>query len=270
MHDQDYWQKQGNQALYPDILWSRPENKAGAGKLSIVGGNANAFSAPGIAYDVALQAGAGVVQVLLPDAIRKTVKYILPDAEYGSSNPSGSFSKLALSQFTQASSWSDMALIAGDLGRNSETAALLESYVQIHNGLVTITQDAADYFKETPSLVVDRPNTLLVLTVAQLQRIFIATPSITPITYSMSSSALAEALHEYTLEHPVAIMTLHNGFVFVSYGGSVVTSPAESNPPEDAWRIKTAAKAAVYWMQSPDKIFESIVTSLLSHKSDIE
>ena len=175
---------------------------------------------------------------------------------------SGSFSKQALSQFMQTSSWSDMTLIAGDLGRNSETATLLESYVQTYTGPVTITQDAADYFKETPSLVVDRPNTLLVLTLAQLQRIFIATPSITPITYSMSSVALAEALHEYTIEHPIAIMTLHNGLVFAAHEGRIVTSPTESNPPEDAWRVKTASKASVYWMQNPNKLFESVATSL--------
>ena len=57
----DYWQKQADEPLFPDILWSRPENKAGAGKLAIVGGNAHAFSAPGMAYDMTLQAGAGVV-----------------------------------------------------------------------------------------------------------------------------------------------------------------------------------------------------------------
>lgn len=265
--NRDYWQKQTSEPLFPDILWSRPENKAGAGKLAIIGGNAHGFSAPGTAYDVALQTGAGVVQVLLPDAIRKTVKYVLPDAEYAPSNRSGSFSQQALSQFLQTSSWSDMVLIAGDLGRNSETATLLESYVQQFSGLIAITQDAADYFKETPSLVVDRPNTLLVVSLAQLQRIFIATPSITPITYSMSTAALVEALYEYTIERPVTIITLHNGFVFVAHAGRIVTTAAVSNPPEDAWRIKTASKASVYWMQNPNRPFEAVTTSLLAESS---
>lgn len=264
----DYWQKQGDEPLFPDILWSRPENKGGAGKLAIIGGNAHAFSAPGIAYDVALQAGAGVVQVLLPDAIRKTVKHILPDAGYAASNPSGSFANKALDELTRISSWSDMVLVAGDLGRNSETATLLEKFVDVYTGSVVITQDAADYFKETPSLVVDRPDTMLVVTLSQLQRIFIATPSIIPITYTMSVSALAEALHEYTLEHQATIVVLHDELVYIAHNGQIITSKVASNPPDESWRVKTAARAAVFWMHSPTMPMQAAVSSLSNTAPD--
>ncbi len=261
----DYWQKQVDEPLFPDILWSRPENKSGSGKLAIIGGNANAFSAPGIAYDAALQSGAGALQVLLPDAIRKTVKHILPDAGYAVSNPSGSFAGKALDELIRISSWSDAVLVAGDLGRNSETAILLEKYVQIYTGLVVITKDAVDYFIETPSLVVDREHTVLVMTLAQLQRVFIATPSITPITYSMSVGALAEALHEYTLEHQTAIVVLHGNLVYIAHGGQVVTTKADSsNPPDDNWRVRTAARAAVFWMQAPATPLKAVASSLVT------
>ena len=39
--------------FFPDLLWSRPENKFHAGKLLIVGGNAQAALAPAQAYMLA-------------------------------------------------------------------------------------------------------------------------------------------------------------------------------------------------------------------------
>jgi NAD(P)H-hydrate repair Nnr-like enzyme with NAD(P)H-hydrate dehydratase domain len=154
--DHTYWLKQSEKSLFPDILWSRPESKAGAGKLLIVGGNLHGFSAPGNAYNESLEAGAGVVRVVMPDALRKIVKFLLPDADYAPSTPSGSFAKSALDILLSSAQWSDCTLIAGDVGRNSETAMLLESFVKHYAGILVITRDAADYFRESPQAVIDR------------------------------------------------------------------------------------------------------------------
>ena len=51
----------------------------------------------------------------------------LEDGEYAPSTPSGSFSTQALGELQAMANWADGTLIAGDIGRNSETAILLEN-----------------------------------------------------------------------------------------------------------------------------------------------
>ena len=260
MHE--YWLRQTNDSpLFPDILWSRPESMAGAGKLVVIGGNAHAFGAPGIAYQAALEAGVGVCRVLLPDAVKKIVRGILPDADFAPSTPSGSFAKQSLSELLSVSSWGDCTLIAGDVGRNSETAILLENFVKNYQGLLAITHDGMDYFRETPLQVMDRPDTLVVLSLSQLQKCFINTPTITPITYSMSTPQLVEALHSYTDTHSACIITKHNDLLFVAQAGKVATQKCE----DKIWRTKTAARASVFWLQNPSKQFEAVVSSLIDN-----
>ena len=249
-----YWLKQGTEPLFPDILWSRPESKSGAGRLSIIGGNSHGFGAPGIAYNASTEAGIGAVQVVMPDAIKKIVKGLLPDAEFAPSTPSGSFSRQALDSLH----WGDCSLLAGDTGRNSETAVLFEAFVKKYSGLLTITQDAVDFFKETPKDLVDRPNTLIVLSLSQLQKLFMFTPTITPIILSMSVVQLVEALHDYTLEHFATIITKHNDLIFVASGGQV----SSTKDTRKIWRVETASRASVFWLQNPGQTFEAVTSSI--------
>ncbi len=94
--DKPYWINRPSKPLFPDLLWSRPENKRQAGKLLIVGGNAHGFAAAGEAYADAGEAGIGTARVLLPDSLQKTVGKIFEAGEYAPSTPSGSFSRRAL------------------------------------------------------------------------------------------------------------------------------------------------------------------------------
>ncbi len=85
------WLKQDhNHPLFPELLWSRPENRLHAGKLLIIGGNLHGFAAPATAFSAASKAGIGSQRVLLPDAIRKVVGNFMPEADFGTSTPSGS------------------------------------------------------------------------------------------------------------------------------------------------------------------------------------
>lgn len=256
--DHTFWSKQESEPLFPDILWSRPESKNNAGKLIIIGGNSHAFSAPAVAFNIGEQTGAGTIEVLLPDAIKKIVHSLLPSAHYAPSTPSGSFARQSLDTIMQLAQWSDLALLSGDFGRNSETAIVLETFIKSFSGKLCITHDAVDYFKETPLHIVDRDNTLIALSMSQLQKFFIHTPTITPILLSMGSFELAKALHDYTLKHQACIITKHNDLIFVAHNGRISTTLDD----EKIWRVATAAKAGVFWMQSPNKIFESVTTSV--------
>lgn len=55
----DFWQVQSDKLLFPEIEWSKPEQKAFAGKLLIIGGGAGQFRSLALAYENALRAGAG-------------------------------------------------------------------------------------------------------------------------------------------------------------------------------------------------------------------
>ena len=255
----EYWLKQSGKPLFPDILWSRPETKSGAGKLLIIGGNQYGFGATGQAYAESERAGIGVVDVLLPDAVRKVAGSLLPDAEFAPSTPSGSFAHASLEAMLRLSQWADASLLAGDLGRNSETAIVLEEYVRTYDGLLIITQDAVEYFRETPLILIDRQRTCVVVSLSQLQKLFINSPHIAPITLGMGTAQLAEALHDYTNKHAASIITLHNDLLFVAHDGMVSTTHCN----EQVWRMKYAARAAVFLLQSPAKPFEALTSAVI-------
>jgi hypothetical protein len=259
---EDFWQKQtADNPLFPAILWSRPETKMGAGKLLIIGGNSFGFAAPGQAYAAAATAGVGVQRVLLPEALRPIVGSHMLEAEFAPNNPSGSFSHQALDAMLLHSHWADCVLLAGELGRNSETAITLEKFTKKYSGLLTITRDAADYFLKTPEDILDRGNTLIVVSIEQLQKLAAAAHYNEPILFSMGASLLASWLHTFSLQHKAHLVLCHDYHYFVASQGRVISQLCPSE--EKIWRVTTAARASVFWLQNPTKAFEAIATSFL-------
>ena len=75
-----YWQKQSqSKPLFPDVAWSKPEQRSRAGHLGIIGGNKLGFAGVAEAYATAMQAGVGKATVLLPDALKNTVPTTILD-----------------------------------------------------------------------------------------------------------------------------------------------------------------------------------------------
>ncbi len=258
---QEYWLKQSiDQPLYPDLLWSRPENKLQAGKLLIIGGNSQGFAAAGEAFSTASQAGIGTSRVLLPNSLQKTIGQIFEAGEFAASTPSGSFSREALADYLDLSLWSDGVLLAGDLGRNSETAILLEAYLDKYNGPVTITRDVVTYFNELPTSVLTRPNTLLVMSMSQLQKLAVSARFPMAFTLGMDLLRLIDNLHEFTKRYEVNIITKHLDTLVVAVKGQISTTKLT----EDCkiWRLKVATYAAVWQLQNPSKPFEAFTTAV--------
>jgi hypothetical protein len=259
----DYWFKQTeDKPLFPDLQWSRPENRTLAGKLLIVGGNAQGFAAAGTAYGEAIRAGVGTARVLLPDSLQKNVGRVFEAGEYAPSTPSGSFGRRALAELLSLSQWSDGTLIAGDLGRNSETAILLDQFADKYDGQLTITQDAADYFTKTPRGLLSRPDTLLVISFAQLQKLAASAGFTTAFKFDTDLLQLIEALHNFSREFEgIHVITKHLENIFVAVNGQVSTTKLKVDP--EIWRVKTAAHAAVWWLQNPAKPFEALTTAAI-------
>lgn len=261
--ERDYWLRQApGKPLFPELEWSRPENRQQAGRLLIAGGNLHGFAAPAEAYDAAVKAGIGTARVLLPDAVQKIVGRVLENGEFAPSTPlSGSFSQKALNDFLAYSAWADAVLLAGDFGRNSETAILLEKFLSKFPAAVTLAKDAADYATSAPHAVLGRPETLLVVSFSQLQRLGTAAKFPRAALFSMDLLRLVEWLHDFTLAHQPYIVTKHLDNILVAAHGRVSSTKLIADL--QVWRVRTAAHASVWWLQNPAKPFEALTTSVL-------
>lgn len=259
--DNTHWRKQTiDKPLFPDLIWSRPENKQLAGKLLIIGGNVHGFSAPAEAYQASIKAGIGTTRALVPDSLQKTMGRAFEAGIFAPSTPSGSFSQKALAVALDEAAWADGVLIAGDLGRNSETAILLEQLAVKYPGQLTITKDAADYFVSTPKALLGRDSTLLVVSFAQLQKLAVAMRFTMAFTFSMDFLQLTEALHQFTQQYHIHVIVKHLQNIFVATDGEVSATTLKND--EETWRVKTAAYASVWWLQNPSKTFEALSTSV--------
>lgn len=262
--ERTYWHKQRpDEPLYQDLLWSRPENKRTAGKLLIIGGNVHGFAAAGEAFAAAQAAGIGTARVLLPDVLQKVVGSHFETAEFAPSTPAGSLSQAALAAALEQAAWADGTLVAGDLGRNSETAILLEKFLSKQAGLSILTKDAADYAINLTATLTNRQNTYLVISVAQLQKLFITAKSPFAITFSMDLLHMVDALHGFTEKHSIGLIVKHLDMVFAAKNGQVSTTPTDLDNEEN-WRVAAAAQASVWLLQNPAKPFEALTTSLIN------
>lgn len=260
--DYDYWLKQtASKPLFPELEWSRPENKLHAGKLLIVGGNAHGFAAPAEAYAESTKAGIGTARALLPQSVQKIVGIIIDNADFAPATPSGSFSQRALAELLDASMWADGVLFAGDLGRNSETAIVIEKFLAKCPLPIVLTKDAVDYCVSAPHAILDRKQTTLVLSFSQLQRLGIASKVVQPLRFTMDLVRLTAWLHEYTARFAPNIIVKHADTIIVAVDGQVSTTKITKERP--LWRLKAATQASVWWIQNPRKPFAALTTSVL-------
>ena len=261
MHD--YWkQQQPTKPLFPDIEWSKPEQKSSRGRLGIIGGNKLGFAGVAESYSTALNTGAGEVRVLLPDCLRKSIPTSMTDVIFAPCNPSGSLSRDALPDLTALGTWASCLLLAGDAGRNSETAIAYSDLIRNYTGQLVITRDAVDLVKNDSEALVNRPNTTLIVSFAQLQKMFQAVYYPKMLTFSMQLLQLVEAVHKFTVTYPVTIAVLHRDTLIVAHDGEVVTTKWET--PLAIWRGITAARAATYLMWTPSQPLGAIATSLVT------
>lgn len=261
-----YWQQQTpEKPLFPDIEWNKPERRDQAGKLGIIGGNKLGFASVAESYTLAFETGVGDARVLLPDVLKRAIPTSITDTIFGASNPSGSLAREALTSMNALGAWADGILLIGDAGRNSETALVYDDFISSYTGQLTITRDAIDLVKNNTSLLVERPDTLLIASFAQVQKLFQSVYYPKILTFSMHLTQLIEALHKFTITYPVTIVTLHRDTLIIANGGSVVTQAWDN--PMMIWRGAMATRAATYWLWTPTKPLEAVSSSILTKKS---
>ena len=255
-----YWRRQtATKPLYPDIEWSKPGRQDQAGKLAIIGGNKLGFAAIAESYQTAGDTGAGQVRVVLPDCLKKSLP-LITDAIFAACTPSGSLSRDAQPELAAAAAWADAVLLIGDAGRNSETAVTYEQFIREYQGHLTVTRDAIDLVKNNASLLVERPDTVLVASFAQIQKLFQAVYYPKMLTFSMQLMQLVEALHKFTLTYPCTIVTLHREHLIIASGGEVVSQAWDQ--PMAIWRGSVATRAACYWLWNPADAVGAVTASV--------
>ena len=261
-----YWHQQTTEApLFPDIEWQKPEQRSRRGRLGIVGGNKLGFAGIAESYQTALTAGAGEVRVLLPDCLRKSIPSSMTDVVFGDCNQSGGLSRDALDELRALGNWSTTVLLAGDAGRSSETALVYSDFIREYTGPLVITRDAIDLVRNDSDALANRSETTLVLSFAQLQKLFQSVYYPKVLTFSMQLMQLVEAVHKFTITYPITLAVLHRDTLIVAHGGEVTSTKWDN--PMAIWRGQTAARAASYQMWTPTQPLEALTASLITSRT---
>lgn len=247
-----------DEPAFPDVLWSRPENRRHAGKLLIIGGHKQEFNEVSAAYSAALKAGAGTVRVILPDSLQKTLHKLFPEAEYAASTPIGSFSRQALGTLLDAAEWADAVLLAGDFGRNSESAVLLESFIEKYAGKLALAGDSIDYFLQKPGKLTGRQESLIIGSLPQIQKL--AAPNL--IQQNADLIKVVEQVSDWISQTSLAAVTIHSNQAIAAVKQQISTSAVKTSAPD----VKLAAYATVWWLQQPEKPFEALTSAVFCYQ----
>ena len=97
------------------------------------------------------------------------------------------------------------------------------------------------------------------LDLKSLQKLAINAHSMHPIHRGMQLNQLVDALHKITLEWKLSILTNHESTVVIANQGQVSTTALD----DLAEVSNLAPSSSVFWLQNPDKPFESITSSLV-------
>lgn len=248
---------QTTEPLYPNMIWSRPENKQGAGKLLIIGGQAQEFITVAQTYTAAEKAGAGSIRVILPVSTRSVTK-MLPNIEYAPANPSGSFARAALAELLEAAQWSDAVLLAGDMGKNSETSLLLESLITSYSGLLIINQSALESITIDAHQLYARDNTIVVITREQLQKTGIDLGFEKPVTSRTGNPEFGDILHTMIETNAASIVVIDEQNIWTAADKLV----ALTHKKTVSQISEISAASAVWSMQNPQKIAQALSTAV--------
>ncbi len=249
------WQKQtADKPLFEDLLWSRPENKKYAGKLLIIGGQSGEFQNISSAYSFAREAGAGYIRLLTPESLRKITENI-EGAEFAPSNKSGGFAKTALAQFFDLSQWADHVLLAGDLGKNSETTVILDGFLLKGPKPITISQntfqslgiDFDRLLQMALTLIVDR---------SVFQKIGKAVGTHVPITSLTTYESMGEIIQNISARSKANLVITDEEHIWAAAKGKLVST--RSKPVGIS---ALSAYCAVWQMQNPGKPLEALSTA---------
>lgn len=268
--DLSYWQKQSaTSPLYADLAWNLPEQKTG--HVAVIGGNINNFVTPiRVSETLANLFPIETVSTILPDAIEKQLPP-LPNLIFTPSTTSGSFAKSA--KLRDATSSVNASLIIGDLSRNAETAIAIADTITAEDSsddahhLLVIARDSVDLLAPEATRWLNRPNTIVIASILQLQKLLRSIYYPRMILLSQSLIAAIETLHKFTLTYPVTLLTFHQDVIIVAKDGQIVTTKITDTDysPISLWSGELAAKITGLNLYNPHHPLEATTAAITYH-----
>jgi len=258
------WLKQGSEPMFEKLEWDKPERRDQAGRLLIVGGDMHNLGAPASAFDIVKQTGIGSVKVVLPNKAKQLLpKELQREFIFLPSTSSGEFSLEGEIELLEHASWADSILLPGDIGRNSQTAILLQNLLTAYKERVVITRDALDLLSNAPATLLERSKTTLVASFAQLQKLAKNYGETKPLVFSMDLIKLVDYLQNLTARIEANIITMHLGQLIVASNGQISTTKLDNSKEitdsrELHWRLTAASIAVCYQTWYPDQPFEAL------------
>jgi hypothetical protein len=247
----EWYFEQGEEPLFADVLWSRPETKSQAGSFVLIGGNTHGFHSIFQAYSEIQSLGVGNIQVVLPDSLKKHTHKFFPEATYLQSTPSGSFSKKSFEELLAVIEAHDGLLIPGNIENNSETTLLFEQILASTNLPIAISEDAFDSLSSCWLEILKRPKTIVQLNLNQLQKLARLSNSETAVTSTIGKQQLIDFLHGFTLDWRLSILIEFENIKMSAHTGKVCATQNNQS-------VISGAKAGIYATQLPDTFFEAI------------
>lgn len=253
----EFWLKQVSEPLYPEVIWSKPEQKKVAGKLLVLGGHLHGFDAVGKAYQAASESGAGEVKVALPDKLKKVLGKTLTDAVYLPSTTSGNLSEEGLNDAKHYAQWSAATLLIQP-GDNSESTLLITRLLSaapdhrfiLGDGMVqTLSADI--------STVRSQSRRLWVLSFSGLQKLAQLIENEMGFRSDMGLRPLVLALKSVQADIGQPIVTIYEDTIIVAASGKITTTKRPSQPDP----AMLAGTMAVWWMQQPDKTLQALTSA---------
>lgn len=267
--DLSYWRKQ-SQPLFDNLLWNIPEQKTG--HIAVVGGNSQNFSTVvRISEFINQTFPVKTLTTVLPDALRGKLPP-LPNLDFLPSTESGSFAKSR--QLELAISNPDATLIIGDLSRNSATAVALSDAItssmpqdETLPNLLVLARDSIDLLASEAGRWLSRPNTVIIASMAQLQKLFRAIYYPRMILLSQPLIPTLETLHKFTLTYPATLLTFHQDNIIVAQGGEVSTTHLVDTDysPISLWSGQLAARVTALNLYNPKQNFAATTAAILMH-----
>lgn len=254
----EFWLKQVDQPLFPEAHWGRPEQKAQAKRLLIIGGSEQGFEQTGRLFQAAINAGIGHAKVALPSNLKNIVGSQLPDTVFVDLSPSTNDTKVALNALLAFAQWAD-GVVGVQLGRNSRTALLIASFTQKFEHNLIVTDDLVESLKHDPELIIRRPKTLFVHSFKGLLELVKLVKSEVSFRHDMGLRPFVLALKQFNEHLNTNLVVIYDQTIVVSVDGKVVTTQRAKHPDP----VMLSAYCGTWWLQQPQQPLVALANAVL-------
>ena len=250
------FERQAEQALFPEMLWSMPERRQQRPTVLIVGGHSQSLHDPLQAF-AKLRGHELEIRILVPDSLRNSLG---PAAgvNFAASTPAGSFALGGLAAALELAAGCQCLFVVGDLSNNQETRQFVDRLLRQHAGCKLAAGKIARQLLEG-----GRPADLnLVLEPGQLPALSRLTRNSGAWNAGLSSEAFGELACAWQLDFNLSCCWA--GHIWSKVGRQVCATAIGSDEPSG---MRLAAACAHFLSLAPTKPWPALASAAWQLKS---